>query len=173
MVFDEHDEWFDGFGAWEEVWPLLQDDDWMVVQDVRQRLTLHSSADGLCVYERPALRLRARHRRGLHRLGFRPTTYGRLTEWLWEVDAVLAATDLDAYETDIDKAGPFLLPTTRATLRHRLIRNQLVTQQAQRVVQEVFRSLPADIAVSVYREPDPWDEDWDEEGQDSWPLPRC
>jgi hypothetical protein len=168
MFLDEHDDWIDGFASWEEVWPLLMDD-WMVLRDDRQRLEVRHG-DGLLVYESPERRLRARQRRGLHRLGFRPGQLGRLTEWVWDLEAILASTDLAAFATPMERMfddwPPDARPAKVAQLRRRFGRQELLREQVQRVVHDVFRSDPTDVAIAIYREPDPWaDED-----EESWSM---
>src|SRR5688500_11362421 len=87
-----HESWFHGFTCWEDVRSLLLIDDWMALRDDRQGLEVHGSCDGLIVYEWPDDRLRARHRRGLHKLGFRPTGPDHVTFWEWDVVPSLATT---------------------------------------------------------------------------------
>lgn len=160
MLLDERDEWVDGFEFWDEVWPLLTDE-WMGFRDARQGLELCHGGDGLLVYETPERRLRARQRRGLHRLGFRPGQLGPLTEWTWDLEAILATTDLSAFATPLERMFDGWSPERRlakiARLRTRIAREELLRQQVQRVVQDVFRSDPADVEMVIYRDRESWD----------------
>lgn len=160
MLLSERDEWIDGFEFWEEVWPLLTEE-WMGLRDDRQGLELCHGGDGLLVYESPGRRLRARQRRGLHRLGFRSSQLGPLTEWAWDLDAMLATADLSAFATPLecmfDAWPPDRRPAKVAQLRTRMAREELLRQQVQRVVQDVFRSDPADVEMVISREREPWD----------------
>lgn len=159
MMFEEHD-WFDGFTSWEEVWELLADD-WSHIDGEQQQLRLEHGVDDLVVPEVDR-RLRARQRRALHRMGFRSFTGLRVTVWRWDVEAALHRVDLEDFRTSFERVFEAWPAEARAAkvkqARLRLARSHLVTTQAQRVVREVFRSQPQDLAVSVYREPDDWDE---------------
>jgi len=64
---------------------------------------------------------------------------------------------LDLYE-GVDPADR---PRSYELLRIRVIAEELISQQVQRVVREVFRSSPGHVAVVVHREPDVWEEDED------------
>ena len=147
MHIDEHQDWMDGFDTWEEVWSCLPAD-WARVVDVRQRLEVERELDDLLVVEVGHGRLRARQRRELHRLGFRPTTSVRVTVWRWEVGPA---------------ALPDAWPQPHQLLRTRMLTEELITKQAQAVVQEVLRSSPRDVVVVLHREPDLWDDGWEDD----------
>lgn len=156
MVNDEL--WFSGFSEWDDVWSLLQGDDWMALRDDRQRLEVHAGADGLVVYEWRDERMLARHRRGLHKLGFRPDAYGHVTLWEWDVGPTLATTYHSEHDEMLERYARLARPETVAALRRRLVGGELIVEHAQRVVHEVFRCEVRDLAVAVYREPEYWDE---------------
>lgn len=167
MHIDENHDWMDSFESWEEVETCLQDD-WVRVVDVRQRLELERDLDDLLVVEVDR-RLRAKQRRELHRLGFRPVPAGRCTEWRWDlVEAVRTADPADFPHpllSSYERLEPAKRPATYALLRTKVVEDGLVCRQVRSVVQEVFRSGPADLAVVAYRESDLWDEDEDEDRQ--------
>ena len=156
MVNDER--WFNGFTCWDDVRSLLQSDDWMALRDDRQGLEVQGRVDGLIVYEWPGERMRARHRRGLHKLRFRATGHGHVTFWEWDVAPTLATTVHSAHDTMLEHYARYAPPERVAAMRRRFVGNELSAQHAQRVMQEVFRSELRDIAVAVYREPDDWDD---------------
>lgn len=164
MRIDEHQNWMDGFDTWEEVWPCLTDD-WLRVVDLRQRLELEREVDDLLVLEVDR-RLRARQRRALHRLGFRPVSSGCVTLWRWEFEKAARGVDpagfrhpLRAIDEGLDPSGH---PCSYERRTVRMITEEVIIQQAQQVVQDVFRSSPDEVAVVVHDEPVVWedDEDW-------------
>lgn len=167
MHIDEDHDWMDDFESWEEVWACLQDD-WVRVVDVRQRLELERGADELVVVEVDR-RLRARQRRELHRLGFRPRSSGRTTHWRWDLCEAVRAADPAEFPHPLEELyrhrHPEDRPRSYHLLRARLIENGLVARQVRHVVEEVFRSAPADVAVVAYRPSGLWDEEDDEEWQ--------
>ena len=171
MHIDEHHDWMDGFDTWEEVWRCLQDD-WVRVVDVRQRLELERDLDDLLVVEVDR-RLRARQRRELHRLGFRPVPAGRVPEWRWDlVEAVRSADPADFPHpllTAYARLDPADRPGSYELLRAKVVEDGLLERQVRSVVQDVFRSAPGDVAVVSYREPDLWSDEEDED--EIWQQP--
>ncbi len=165
MHIDEDHDWMDGFETWEEVEACVQDDCVRVV-DVRQRLEVGRGLDDLVVVEVDR-RLRAKQRRELHRLGFCPEESGRRTRWRWDVEAAVRAADPADLPHPLEALYRRLHPDessrSYALLRAKLTEDALVARQIRSVVQEVFRSAPADVAVVAYRESELWDEedeDW-------------
>ena len=161
MRFDDTD-WIDGFDSWEEVWTLLQED-WRRIEDEEQRLRLDREDDELLVVEVDR-HLRARQRRDLHRMGFRPVAAARVTVWQWNVQEALQGIALEEFSTSFERVFDFWSPEARTAKieqhRTRLARAHLMTQQIQRVVKEVFRSRPEDLSVTLVREDEGWDEEW-------------
>lgn len=169
MDFDDND-WIDGFDIWEDVWAALHED-WVRIDDDAQRLRLEREDDELFVVELDR-QLRARQRRGLHRMGFRPTAALRVTVWQWDVQDALQRVDLRdfsaPFERVFDAWDPAARPAKIELTRTRLARAHLLTEQTQRVVREVFRSRPQDLSISVPREKEWWEEEDDDE---DWQLP--
>jgi len=163
MRIDENEDWIDGFDTWEEVWPCLTDD-WARVVDVRQRLEVEREVDDLVVVEVDR-GLRARQRRELHRLGFRPVSSVRVTLWRWEAAEAARNVDPAGFRHPLLPEGvdPADLPRSYELLRVRWITEELINQQAQRVVREVFQSSPSEVAVVVHRESDVWEDEWEED----------
>lgn len=164
MTFDEQD-WMDGFDSWEEVWSVLHDD-WVRVVDDAQRLQLHWDGHELSIVEMDR-RLRARQRRSLHRMGFRPLTAAHVTLWHWDVRDALRRIDLRDFSTPFEKVFDACDPATRQQrieqLRTRHARAHLLTEQTLRVVREVFCSQPQDLSVNVLREREWWEDEEDVE----------
>lgn len=169
MVIDENEEWYDGFASWEEVRTLLRSDEWTALRDERQRLEVRHGGDGLIVYEWCSERMRARHRRGLHKLGFRAAAYNPVTLWEWDVAPALAATEQSEHDEMLEHFSRWARPESVAAARRRLVGDDLTVEQVGRVIQEVFRSEARDLAVAVYREPNYWDDEYDEDVE-RWPL---
>lgn len=174
MHIDEQHDWMDGFETWEDVWACLRDD-WERVADVRQRLELERGPDELMVVEVDR-GLRARQRRDLHRLGFRPYAAVRTTVWRWDVgEAVRTADPADFPHlllSRYDGVDPAARPRLAELARTRLLTEELVSRQVRRVVHDVFRSTPADVAVVSLRESDVWDgADDEDEDDERWQLP--
>ena len=154
--------WAEDVESWEEVAGFLRGD-WERVEDPSLGLALER-VDGLLAVDLRG-RWHARHRRGLHRLGFRPVVLGSADVWRWDVGPQLRITDLSRF------ASPFAAvfgadPSGARALRLRtlLARDHLVREQALCVLREVFRCEPGDLEVLVV------DDDW-EEDDDGRPLP--
>ncbi len=172
MITDGYDDgWAEGFESWEELEELLHGE-WDRVEHAASGLSLER-ADGLLAFDAHR-RWHARHRRGLHRLGFRGLDLGRTTVWMWDVQPQLRATDLGRF------AGPFEAVLASAAsaasvaaaariqrARTSLARDHLVREQTMRVLRNVFRCRPEDLAVLLVREDFGLDED------DAWALPRA
>lgn len=124
------DGWAEDLASWEELTDLLRDD-WDRVDCPSLGLSLER-ADGLLAFD-VHRRWQARHRRGLHRLGFRALALGGVAVWKWDVEPQLRTSSA---------------------------RDHLVHEQALRVLREVFRCQPGALAVLLVREEDEW---WDEE----------
>jgi hypothetical protein len=173
MHIDENHDWMDGFESWEEVETCLHDD-WVRIVDVRQRLELERDLDDLVVVEVDR-RLRARQRRELHRLGFRPVPAGRCTEWRWDLVEAVRTADPDDFPhpllSSYERMEPARRPRSYDLLRAKVVADGLIDLQVRRVVQEVFRSAAADLAVVAYRESALWGEEDDEDEDEDWQRP--
>ncbi len=119
----------------------------------------------------PAGRWHARHRRALHRLGFRPLRSARATVWQWHAQQQLEAVDLTAFATPLESMFRAAAPDRAAAYvqRPRACRatEHLILEQTQRVLRDAFRCEPGDVAVLLAREED----EWEEEDDDLWSLP--
>lgn len=135
MNWDWDDPWVDDLASWEDVGEVLRAD-WDRVVHPSLGLSLER-AEGLLAFDERG-RWRARHRRGLHRLGFRPVALGGTDVWQWDVEPQLQATDLSrsaspfGWILGVDRFGP-----TSLRLRTLLARDQLVRDQAVLVLREV------------------------------------
>jgi len=158
------DDWAEDLESWEELVELLRSD-WDRVEHPCLGLSLER-ADGLLALDLRA-RWHARHRRGLHRLGFRALI--DRGSWLWDVEPALCTTDLSQFANPIESIfGASAAGAARVLrLRTSLARDHLVREQALRVLREVFRCEPGDLEVLLVREVD----EWEDEEDDAWPLP--
>ena len=128
--------------SWDDVSDVLREE-WLAVHDGRDRCLVRVR-DGLGLVERPRL-LRARERRGLHRLGYRLQRAGDLRLWVWLLP------DDPPPDQGLDLA---------ASLRRWDLRGRLLREQAVRTVRDV---LGADVeAVSVDLLPQ------EDEDEDCW-----
>lgn len=153
----EDDRWAGDLESWEELAGLLRSD-WDRVEHPSLGLSLER-ADGLLAFDLRG-RWHARHRRGLHRLGFRPVALGSADVWQWDVEPRLHATDLGRFASPYESIFGADPSGTRAVrLRTLLARNHVVSEQALRVLREVFRCEPGDLAVLLVQEDGDWDED--------------
>ena len=163
MKWDWDDPWVDDLASWEDLGEVLRAD-WDRVVHPSLGLSLER-AEGLLAFDERG-RWRARHRRGLHRLGFRPVALGGTGVWQWDVEPQLRATDLSRPASPfvsifgVDRSGP-----TALRLRTLLARDQLVRDQAVLVLREVFRCEPSELTVLLVCEQEQWGDD------DVWPLP--
>lgn len=158
------DGWVDDLESWEEVADLLRDE-WDRVEHPGFGLSLER-ADGLLAFDLGG-RWRARHRRGLHRLGFRKLDLPRIDVWLWDVEPQLRSTDLSAFATAFEAVhGTERYVAALRWLRSSLARDHLVREQALRVLRDVFPCEPADLHVLLVQE----DDEWEDEEDDAWPL---
>ena len=143
------DGWMDGFLSWEEVEDCLSER-WSRVDLLGWGLCLVRDGQHLLAVEQPG-RWRARHRRGLHRLGFRPLAARGRTVWWWDVQQQLRDLDLDSFadpaEAVVARATPGRRQRQVLLLRTLLATEQLMLDQAQRVLRDVFRAAPGEIAV--------------------------
>lgn len=170
MDINGNDEWYGGFTSWEQVRSLMRSDDWSTLRDDRQRLEVQHSGEGLVVYDWRSVRLRARHRRGLHKLGFRATAHEHVTLWDWDVAPALTATVRSEHDELLERLAQWARPESVAAARRRFVGGDLIVDQARRVLEEVYRSEVRDLAVAVYREPEYSDEEYEDDDQE-WPLP--
>ena len=163
MHIDEHHDWTDGFTNWDQVWAHLQGD-WAGIVDIRKRLELVRDPDALLVVE-SVRQLRARQRRALHRLGFRPLADSGVTTWRWDVDEQVRTANPADFPHPLlalyEQLDPDDRPPTYAVLRVRVVTEGLISEVARQVLQDVFGSAPADIVVVTYLELDRWDEEDD------------
>lgn len=155
--------------SWEEMADLLCSD-WDRVEHASLGLSLER-ADGLLAFDLRG-RWRARHRRGLHRLGFRAFALGGVDVWKWDMEQQVRTTDLSRSASPVQpmlhskpsEVGAAIV----LRLRTSLVRDRLVREQALRVLREVFCCEPGDLAVQLVREDDDGEDDEDD---DTWPLP--
>ncbi len=166
--FGYDDGWAEDLESWEELADLLRDD-WDRVEHPPLGLSLER-ADGLLAFDLRG-RWHARHRRGLHRLGFRAVALGGVDAWKWDVEPQLRTTDLSRFASSFESIFGDERSAAGAArvggLRTSLARDHLVREQALRVLREVFRCEPADLGVLLVRE----DDDWADEDDEVWSLP--
>ena len=130
--------------SWDELDDALHDD-WLSVHDGRGRAVVRVR-EGLGLVELPGL-LRARERRGLHRVGFRLQRARDLRVWVW-----LAP-----------EAAPLDCGDVGALLRSWTARGAAVRAQAVHVLRDVLGAdLPAMSVVLLPPEDDGWDDPWDD-----------
>lgn len=160
------DNWAEGLESWEELAHLLRSE-WDRVEDSSLGLSLER-ADGLLAFDLRE-RWHARHRRGLHRLGFRAVALGGVEVWKWDVEPQLHTTDLSRFASSFESTFSDERSAARVVrLRTSLARDHLIREQALRVLRDVFRCQPGDLGVLLVREDDDWGDDGEEE---VWPLP--
>ncbi len=70
-----------GFASWQDLADWLSGGWFCLLTGTEPGSVFHGS-DGLVVLEQPGA-LRARHRRGLHRSGFRPCAGEAIVAWVW------------------------------------------------------------------------------------------
>lgn len=161
MTWSWDDPWADDLASWEDVAEVLHSD-WDRVEHAALGLWLER-AEGLLAFDERG-RWRARHRRGLHRLGFRRSALGGTDVWQWDMEPQLLATDLSRFAISFESIFSGGRSAARARrLRTLLARDHLVREQALRVLREVFRCEPGGLAVLLVREEEQWDDD-------VWPL---
>ena len=153
------DAWAVELESWEELIEFLRGD-WDRVEHRPLGLSLER-ADGLLAFDLHG-RWHARHRRGLHRLGFRALSDSRI--WRWDVEPSLRTTDLSLFaspfETIFEAKPPSAAGAARVLrMRTSLARDHLVREQALRVLRDVFRCEPGDLAVLLIQEDDGWEDD--------------
>jgi hypothetical protein len=161
------DRWAEDLESWEELADLLRSVDWDRL-DCPSRGPSLERADGLLASDLRG-RWHARHRRGLHRLGFR--ALGGAGTWQWDVEPQLRTADLSRFTSPFES----ILGAERSAagaarivrLRTSLARDHLMGEQALRVLREVFRCGPRDLGVLLVRE-DGW---WGGEEDEVWSLP--
>ncbi|CAN5289128.1 hypothetical protein BH24ACT10_BH24ACT10_10390 [soil metagenome] len=164
--FGYDDGWAEDLESWEELADLLCSD-WDRVEHTPLGLSLER-ADGLLAFDLRE-RWHARHRRGLHRLGFRAVALGGVEVWKWDVEPQLHTTDLSRFASSFESI--FADERSAAVVVRRrtsLARDHLVREQALRVLRDVFRCHPGDLGVLLVRGDDDWGDDDEEE---VWPLP--
>lgn len=159
------DGWVEELESWEELGNLLRSE-WDRIEHPGLGLSLER-ADGLLAFDLHG-RWRARHRRGLHRLGFRKLALPHLEVWLWDVRPQLSRTDLSGFATTfVAIHGTERYANALRWLRTSLARDHLVREQAVRVLRDVFRCEPDQLGVLLVQD----DDEWAEEEDDIWPLP--
>jgi len=155
--FEDDDGWAEDLESWEQLADLLSDD-WDRVEHAPLGLSLER-AEGLLAFDLRG-RWHARHRRGLHRLGFRIVAPGGVQVWTWEVEPQLHTTDLSRVASSF--ASIFADERSAGVvvrLRTSLARDHLVREQALRVLRDIFRCQPGDLRVLLVREDADWDND--------------
>lgn len=158
------DGWVEELESWEEVADLLRGE-WDRVEHPAWGLSL-ARTEGLLAFDLRG-QWRARHRRGLHRLGFRKLAVPRIEAWLWDVRPQLRTTDLSAFATAFEAVhGTERYAGGLRWLRTTLARDHLVREQALRVLRDVFRCEPGDLEVLHVEEEDGWEDEEDE----AWPV---
>ena len=160
------DNWAEDVASWADLEDLLRSD-WDRVEHRAVGLSLER-ADGLMAFDLRG-QWHARHRRGLHRLGFRALSGSSI--WVWDVEPPLRTTDLSLFASPLESIyGAFPTAAARVLqLRTTLARDHLVREQALRVLREAFRCQPDELGVLLVRQDDEWADDEDED--DAWPLP--
>ncbi len=110
----------------------------------------------LSVTERTG-QLRARERRGLHRLGFRGTLLSRCTVWRWEptAEALVGALHrpVTPFERDLVPGGS-LMHSFHPQIRTAVVRHCLLRDRAVQVLRDVLRGHPTHIVIGLAPEPD-------------------
>ena len=148
-----------------EDWPSLlwSCEPWAEVRERTGQLRLLRDELNICVLELPG-RWRARHRRGLHRLGFRRFSSPGLDVWRW----TLSLGELSAAARShplVNAAGP------RTRVHERLAwtstRERLVQDQLRRALSEVFGYEPTQLCLDVPAD----DYCWDDPDDDAWDDP--
>ena len=151
------DAWAGDLESWEELAELLRGD-WDRVHHPPLGLSLEH-ADELVASDLHQ-RWHARHRRGLHRLGFR--TGSNRGIWTWDVEPALRTTDLSLFASPFEslfEVEPSAAGAPRVLrMRTSLARDHLVREQALRVLREVFRCEPGDLEVLLVRDDDEWED---------------
>jgi hypothetical protein len=138
-----------GISTWDQLAPMTP---WTVVYDDEQHALLIRGAGAIAVQERPGA-WRARHRRALHRLGFRRRA--RLDCAMWEWTPPQAAV-----REEVDRV--FTVPATTASLQQLFALDLLLDARCVVVLRDVFGLTPADLHLAVLVDDE--DEDWDEVG---------
>lgn len=126
--------WIDDFTDWDDVAECLHGD-WELVRDQATGAEVLRGPDFLAVLEHDALR--ARHRRALHRSGFRSYQLRARRCWLWVVPSESAVTPA--------QAGPAFA----ARLRREREVGALLSTRAIHVLREVFRTPIGDVVVML------------------------
>lgn len=144
--------WIDGMDSWGEVTDSLSEG-WDLLGDDRYDRWVSKHETRLCVVERLGS-LGARHRRGLHRAGFRPRPSRAGQLWLWTPPPEL----LPALPDRAEGFGAFLAASVHVVRT----RERLLADQALHVVRDVFGADVEDVAVLP---PEPPREDEDDQ---SW-----
>lgn len=149
--------WHHGPGSWEEVEQCLREP-WELVVDRAQDHLVLRVGDTLRVLECRGT-WRARHRRGMHRAGFRSVDLPEARVWLW---ARTVGQPLSAPATGRASGAR---PASADRWRERLVIESGLRGQAVHVLRDVLGARCADLAVL---QPEPWwlDEDaeqWDED----------
>jgi hypothetical protein len=129
---------------------------WAVAHD-GCRVALLRDADTLAVLERDGA-WRARHRRELHRLGFRsrPHPHGRIWEWTVPEQALQLER---SHQRGFGDSSLSLHPAVRR-LRTALAQDRLLGERAVVVLRDVFRLTPADVRLSEPVTDDAADDEW-------------
>jgi hypothetical protein len=128
---------------------------WAQVRERTGELHLVRDELRICVAEPPE-RWRARHRRGLHRLGFRRISRAGISVWGW----TLPLSELTAAAA----AHPIMHTTGPRTRAHERLarafsREQLMREQLRRVLADVFGYEPARLCVELPEDADDWVDD--------------
>ncbi|MDT7570029.1 MAG: hypothetical protein QOE05_203 [Actinomycetota bacterium] len=144
------------FPDWDSL--LLSCVPWADVREQTGQLRLHRHELSICVVE-PPQRWRARHRRGLHRLGFRRFSLRGRCVWRW----TLSLDELDAAARSHSLMN---LPEPRTRLHERLARSfsreQLMREQLRRVFSDVLGFEPEQLCVELPEDEDDWDDPADD-----------
>lgn len=123
---------------------------WAMAQDARRSLVLVRSENHVHVYEPPD-RWRARDRRELHRLGFRPRRPPRGGRaWEWTVPAQLVEEQVSTRIAGGSATASVLPELLR--LERRIVTDRLLLDRAMKVLRDVFRLQPGDITIAVLDE---------------------
>jgi hypothetical protein len=144
------------FRDWTEIQVSLTP--WTAASDDARSFLLMRGTYSLAVWERPRA-WRARHRRELHRRGFRPRNSRNGVMWEWTVPEEHLRAEMSQQPWFSDAASPALPVMQR--LGRSIAHSRLLGERAVVVMRDVFRLAPADVLVLVPVE-DEWayDNEW-------------
>lgn len=126
---------------------------WEVAYTDDRSVLLFRGSDLLAVAERPRV-WRARHRRELHRLGFRPRARPHCVMWEWTVpDDALKCEASQLRNNDVAE------PRVMHRLRTGFTRHRLLGERSVVVLRDVFRLTPTELRLCRPADEDDWLDD--------------